>query len=264
LFSRALYGQSEGETDDGHPRQILDWVDEIPAGATVAVGHSWFSDAPRRTLGRLGGAVWHLDTGAGKGGRLGWIDVPTEELGDGAALRREKHVSLGEKAGWRAADGTPLLTILVGPSGAGKTTWAKANAPDGAWISSDAVREELLGDARDQSRGGEIVRVVRIRAAERLSRGLPVVLDMTHLRARERKESLALLSKGAPARYVVIDRPLEEKLRDGGWRLGQAGPYGGGLVEDHDRRFTSGLPQILSGDGVEGVEVLDLRKTKVE
>lgn len=78
LLGRALFGQSTGRTQtNGFPERVLDWVEDIPAGLTVYVGHDvrskdgrpWIKDAAS------GGRAVFLDTGAGKGGHLSWLDL---------------------------------------------------------------------------------------------------------------------------------------------------------------------------------------------
>ena len=77
--ARALYGEPTGRTQaDGYPERSLRWVDRIPAGLTVYCGHDRRSTDGRPYLrrGALGGRAVFLDTGAGKGGHLSWIDLP--------------------------------------------------------------------------------------------------------------------------------------------------------------------------------------------
>lgn len=77
-ISRALFGQTTGRMQpDGYPERVLDWVDRIPAGLTVYVGHDRRSPdgRPLTIPGREGGAAVFLDTGAGKGGHLSWLDL---------------------------------------------------------------------------------------------------------------------------------------------------------------------------------------------
>jgi len=76
--ARALYGQPTGRTQpDGYPERSLRWVDRIPEGMTVYCGHDRRSvdGRPYRRQGRQGGSAVFLDTGAGKGGHLSWIDL---------------------------------------------------------------------------------------------------------------------------------------------------------------------------------------------
>ncbi|GAC1348117.1 MAG: hypothetical protein NVSMB18_35290 [Acetobacteraceae bacterium] len=79
LLSRALFGETTGRMQaDGYPERILRWVDRIPAGVTVYCGHDQRSTdgRPYVRAGSSGGTAVFLDTGAGKGGHLSWIDLP--------------------------------------------------------------------------------------------------------------------------------------------------------------------------------------------
>ena len=78
LWARALYGQTSGRiTGAGKPERLLRWVDDVPQGITAYVGHDRRSTDGRPYIrrGRLGGTVIFLDTGAGKGGHLSWMDI---------------------------------------------------------------------------------------------------------------------------------------------------------------------------------------------
>ena len=76
--ARALYGEPTGRTQpDGFPHRSLAWVDRIPEGITVYCGHDRRSmnGRPLEKHGRRGGTAIFLDTGAGKGGHLSWLDI---------------------------------------------------------------------------------------------------------------------------------------------------------------------------------------------
>ena len=76
--ARALYGEPTGRMQpDGYPERSLAWVDRIPAGVTVFCGHDNRSadGRPAWRNGARGGRALFLDTGAGKGGHLSWIDL---------------------------------------------------------------------------------------------------------------------------------------------------------------------------------------------
>lgn len=79
LVARALFGQTTGRVrHDGFPERVYHWVDRIPAGLSVYCGHSVRSTdgRPCRQRGEAGGTAIFVDTGAGKGGHLSWIDLP--------------------------------------------------------------------------------------------------------------------------------------------------------------------------------------------
>ncbi len=81
VLARALYGEPTGRIQpDGFPERSLRWVDRIPPGVTVYCGHDQRSrdGRPYVRKSRGGGAAVFLDTGAGKGGHLSWIDLPPE------------------------------------------------------------------------------------------------------------------------------------------------------------------------------------------
>ncbi len=78
VLARALYGEPTGRTQpDGYPERSLRWVDRIPPGITVYCGHDRRSTdgRPYTRRGAAGGSAVFLDTGAGKGGHLSWIDL---------------------------------------------------------------------------------------------------------------------------------------------------------------------------------------------
>ena len=74
--SRALYGEVTGEIyEDGYPVRYYGWIDEVPMGRTVIVGHDRMpfnkvSEFPVMKSNKNGGKVVFLDTGCGKGGYL--------------------------------------------------------------------------------------------------------------------------------------------------------------------------------------------------
>lgn len=80
LAARALFGETvRGATVEGgrFPLRRVDWVHRIPAGLTVYCGHDnrSFGGRPHVAEGSGGGRAVFLDTGAGKGGPLSWVDI---------------------------------------------------------------------------------------------------------------------------------------------------------------------------------------------
>lgn len=79
VLARAMFGEPTGRSlASGYPERSLRWVDRIPAGLTVYCGHDRRSSDGRPYIraGVMGGTAVFLDTGAGKGGHLSWIDLP--------------------------------------------------------------------------------------------------------------------------------------------------------------------------------------------
>lgn len=156
---------------------------------------------------------------------------------------------------------SPLLTILVGPSGGGKSTWAKLHAPMGSIISSDDLRVQFCGNMQDQSRNDDVFAALHKIARARLESGLPAYIDATNLHRKDRLACYALAPEGVGVRYIVTDRPMALKIRDGGWRNDVKHLKSGlPLMEMHAQRFQSQLKDILAGDGLPDVEVVDLRQ----
>lgn len=76
---RALYGEVNGEKDeDDFPVRLYNWVDQIPSGSGVVVGHDrkpyggkkLVDTGPLDHTNDQGGRVIFSDTGCGKGGKL--------------------------------------------------------------------------------------------------------------------------------------------------------------------------------------------------
>lgn len=155
-------------------------------------------------------------------------------------------------------DDRPALTLMVGPSGAGKTRFA-AGSP--GYLSTDELRAEYTGDMRDQTRNDDVFLALHRMAKARLDSGLPVCIDATNLRRRDRLACVALAPAGARINYIVVDRPLAAKLATAGWRADvMVGDKT--LIEYHHDRFQSALRDIMSGDGLPNVHVIDLRQAQ--
>ncbi|OWK41998.1 AAA family ATPase [Fimbriiglobus ruber] len=178
------------------------------------------------------------------------------------AMWRERGLTCLQCRDWDEAPhvNPGLLTVMVGPSGAGKSYWLTTDEACGFGIdpshivSSDQLRADLCGDFRDQTKNDEVFTALHAVVKTRLAHGLPTVVDATNLRRKDRL-SVVGLSAGM-VRYVVIDRPTEDKRRDAGWRATL--PFD--LIAKHDQTFRSQLRDILAGDGQPNVEVLDLRR----
>ncbi len=68
------------EEGESLPRRTYGWVNTIPPGLTVVVGHDARSEtAPMVSKNPLGGRAVFLDTGCGKGGTLSWMDLGPDE-----------------------------------------------------------------------------------------------------------------------------------------------------------------------------------------
>jgi F420-dependent oxidoreductase-like protein len=111
----------------------------------------------------------------------------------------------------------PCLVVLVGTSGAGKTTWADAHFP-GRVVSTDRLRA-LVGEHQDDQRAGtDAFAVLDLVVERRLKRGLLTVVDSLALNTKRRLGYVAAARKyGVPVHAVVFDTPPDvcrARLRD--------------------------------------------------
>lgn len=160
--------------------------------------------------------------------------------------------------------GKTVLTLMVGPSGAGKSTYVYSKFPTSQVLSSDNLRGEMTGDFADLSMDRQVFAYIHDIVRTRAAYGLHTVIDATHLHRKDRLNMVSLVPSEAKVQYIVVDRPLEEKLKHGGWRLGVTYPQRDGsvinLVEKHHQSFKSQEKEIMKGDGLPNVEVVDMRK----
>lgn len=177
------------------------------------------------------------------------------------AMWRENGIACLQCRDWNEAPDIKigLLFLMVGPTGAGKSTWLASEQAKSFGIypecvvSSDQIRVDLCGDFKDQTRNDEVFHAVHAVARARITCGLRAVIDATNIRRKDRMVA-AMLTAG-PCWYMVIDRPMEEKRRDGGWR----NELGFDLLAKHEQTFRSQEAEILKADGMGHVTVYDLR-----
>jgi predicted kinase len=147
------------------------------------------------------------------------------------------------------------LVVLIGPSGAGKTTFAATRFRPTEVISSDACRALVSDDENDQSATRGAFRLVRAIARERLRAGKLTVIDATSVRPESRRPLLTLaLRLGRTPIAVVFDLPERLCIERNEQRRHRAVP-----PRVVHRQWTE-MRRSLSGLGEEGfgeVYVLD-------
>jgi len=105
------------------------------------------------------------------------------------------------------------LVMLIGPAGAGKSSFAFRHFPADAIISSDRLRQVVLGDESSQQRNDDIFERIRELVAERAAAGLLTVIDATNTRGPQRSELAWHAHRHhRPLIAVVLDLPLETCL----------------------------------------------------
>lgn len=172
------------------------------------------------------------------------------------------------QADWREHDppGRPMLTLMVGPSGSGKTSWIKKHVTVESEfgiradhvVGSDNTRMDLHGNITDMTKEDEVWSAVHAVVRTRLLHGLPTVVDATNIRRKARLGIVSLAPPGVPIRYVVIDRPLEDKMRD---RRPEIPEW---LIQKHHEVFQAQKNEILRGDGISEVTVFDERDRRIK
>lgn len=171
---------------------------------------------------------------------------------------RERGLTCLQCADWEEKPKSKFgtLYIMVGPSGAGKTHWVATSDLfiSCGIVSSDKLRERFCGDFRDQSRNNDVFRTAHDLIYAQISNGLDCIFDATNIKTKDRLAAVEL-AKGNPVVYVVIDRPLEEKYADAGWRS----ELEIDLILKHHNTFQSNLKDILAGDRLPNVTVYDYR-----
>jgi polynucleotide kinase-phosphatase len=100
------------------------------------------------------------------------------------------------------------LVALVGPTGCGKSTFARAHFLSTEIISSDTCRGLVSDDENDQAASGDAFDVVHYLAAKRLTRGRFTVIDATNVRPEDRKPIVELARRHHVfAVAIVLDMP---------------------------------------------------------
>lgn len=114
------------------------------------------------------------------------------------------------------------LVALVGPAGAGKTTFAAAHFKPSEVLSSDQCRLLVSDDEGDQSASAPAFAVLYFIAARRARRGRLTVVDATNVRPADRQRVLWLAERHRrPAIAIVFGLPLEICLARNEARLGR-------------------------------------------
>ena len=104
----------------------------------------------------------------------------------------------------------PALVLLVGPAGAGKSTFAQAHFRPTEIISSDAIRAMLADDPADQSASAEAFQILSIMLNGRLRRRLTTVVDATNLRSANRRRFAKIAGRhGVEVVVIAFDLPAQ-------------------------------------------------------
>ena len=108
-------------------------------------------------------------------------------------------------------DMKPILAVMVGISGSGKSTYANGlkTSFKAELVETDAIRMELTGNAEDQSQNGHVFAVAKKRVNDYLSQGKNTIIDATSLNIKERKDWIDIgKANNAEVRAYFIDTPV--------------------------------------------------------
>ena len=105
----------------------------------------------------------------------------------------------------------PALVVLVGPSGAGKTTWARKRFVERSIVSSDELRGRVGLHDYDQKASSDAFEVLEGIVEARLRRRLTTVVDTLGLDPASRRRWIEMAHlAGLPAVAVHFDTPAGE------------------------------------------------------
>lgn len=140
----------------------------------------------------------------------------------------------------------PILWVVVGLSGSGKSTIAKKIAndnPNTVIVSSDNIREEITGDYEDQEHNEEVFKIFHDRIRKNLENKQNVIADATNLTIKSRR---AILNKvnglDIEKICVIIPKPFEKCKED---NLHREHPVPDYVLDKQIRRFQ--IPFIEEG-----------------
>jgi len=106
----------------------------------------------------------------------------------------------------------PTIILLVGPPGAGKTTYAYKyieEHPGTVHLSSDKIRYELHGDESNQDDNNLVFYRMQTRAINALNFGDDVIYDCTNMTRKDRAYIISQCPKFAKIEAHVIWAPIE-------------------------------------------------------
>ncbi|MCB9644454.1 MAG: AAA family ATPase [Myxococcales bacterium] len=144
------------------------------------------------------------------------------DLAEGTISRPEEAVA---RSYGRVASARGALTILFGPSASGKSSWLNEHARDAVVISMDQMREEITGDAANQSENTRVLHQARDRLKEALRKGQHAIWDATSLR-RDSRSMLVQIARDyhAHTSIVLFCAPMKEIFRRNRQRERQVPP----------------------------------------
>lgn len=146
------------------------------------------------------------------------------------------------------------LVVLVGPTGSGKSTFARKHFLETEIISSDHCRALVCDDEADQSATDDAFELLRFTAGVRLKRRKLAVIDATSVR-REDRAMLVRLARQYHALPVALVLNIDPKIcheRNSGREHREFGPH---VARNHSQALRRGL-RGLRKEGFRQVHVM--------
>lgn len=146
------------------------------------------------------------------------------------------------------------LVILIGPAGAGKSTFAARHFAPTEILSSDTCRALVADSEADQTATRDAFDVLHYIAARRLRRGRLTVIDATNVEPEARRPLLQLARRFfVQPIAIVFDLPEEEVFRQ--LRGRPERPIPSSVVRHHRKQLARSLPKLKS-EGFHRVYIL--------
>jgi len=134
----------------------------------------------------------------------------------------------------------PSLVVLVGPAGAGKSTFAARHFAPDEILSSDAFRALVAGDEADQAATRPAFAALHRALEARLRARRLTVVDATNVETQARRALLARArTSGIPAIAIVLELDLAAVVARNGTRRGRV--VDEGVVRRHHATLSGAL-----------------------
>jgi protein phosphatase len=148
----------------------------------------------------------------------------------------------------------PALVLLVGPSGSGKSSFARRHFRPTETVSSDFCRALVADDENDQSATAAAFDVLRVVVGHRLRRRRLTVVDATNVKAADRRRVLALARPHRTAAVaIVFDIPEQVCVERDRAREGRT--VGASVIRAQRAALLGSLP-ALQEEGFAAVHLL--------